>query len=150
MAVDVRLLRADDEAVLANVAPDVFDDPVVPAAAAEFLRDARHRIAVATDGDVVVGFVSGVLYLHPDEPRPELWINEVGVAPTHRRRGIGRALLAVMLDDARAEGCAEAWVLTDRSNDAALRLYTAAGGISEDAAMFTFRLEPSAHRRTHD
>ena len=80
MTIEIRVLRQGDEAVLANVAPEVFDNPIDPQMTAEFLADPRHHIAVAIDGGVVVGFASGVHYVHPDK-RPELWINEVGVAP---------------------------------------------------------------------
>jgi aminoglycoside 6'-N-acetyltransferase I len=59
---------------------------------AEFLRDERHHLAVAIEDETVVGFASGVHYVHPDKPA-ELWINEVGVAPSHHRRGIGKPLL---------------------------------------------------------
>ena len=58
-----------------------------------------------------MGFASGVDYIHPDKPR-EFWINEVGVAPSHRDRGLGKAVLRTLLDHARALGCREAWVLT--------------------------------------
>jgi hypothetical protein len=44
---------------------------------------------------------------------------------------------------ARGLGCVEAWVLTDRENTAAIRLYTVAGSTEapSDHAMFTFRLD---------
>jgi ribosomal protein S18 acetylase RimI-like enzyme len=138
----IRVLRQGDEGVLDTVAPDVFDDPIDARAAREFLADPRHRLTVATDDGVVVGFVSAVLYVHPDKPAPELWINEVGVAPSHQGCGIARRLLASTLEDARASGCREAWVLTDRVNHAAMRLYEAGGGqASEGHVMFTFRLD---------
>jgi ribosomal protein S18 acetylase RimI-like enzyme len=138
---EVRILRAGDESVLDKVAPDVFDDAIDARAAREFLGDPRHRLAVALDAGVVVGFVSAVLYVHPDKPSPELWINEVGVASSHQRRGIARRLLAATLEDARGAGCSEAWVLTDRTNQAAMQLYEATGGDpSADHVMFTFRL----------
>ncbi len=128
--------------MLDTVAPDVFDDPIDARAAREFLADPRHRLTVAIDDGVVVGFVSAVIYVHPDKPAPELWINEVGVAPSHQGRGIARRLLASTLEDARASGCREAWVLTDRVNQAAMRLYEAGGGqASEGHVMFTFRLD---------
>ena len=90
----------------------------------------------------MVGFASALHYLHPDKPRPELWINEIGVAPTHRGRGTGKALLRALREDATALGCAEAWVLTDRSNDSAMGLYASSGGIEapNDQVMFTFHL----------
>lgn len=137
---DVRLLRRGDEHVLAAVADDVFDDPLDPAATAAFLADPRHHLAVAIDAGVVVGFASAVVYVHPDKPRPELWINEVGVASTHQRRGLGRELLHALLEVARRERCSEAWVLADRSNTGAQEFYASLGGerAREDAVMFTF------------
>lgn len=139
---EIRILHAGDEPVLDRVAADVFDHPINPQAAREFLGDPRHRLAVATDDGAVVGFVSGVVYVHPDKPTPELWINEVGVAPSHQGRGIARRLLEFTLEDARASGCGEAWVLTDRTNQAAMRLYESGGGeASGDHVMFTFRLD---------
>jgi hypothetical protein len=44
----------------------------------------RSETVVARDASVVVGFASGVHYVHPDKS-PELWINEVGVARSHCR-----------------------------------------------------------------
>ena len=140
--VDVRVLRQGDDRVLESVAPDVFDDSIDPRAAHEFLSDPRHRLAVAIDDGIVVGFVSAVIYVHPDKPAPELWINEVGVAASHQRQGIAGRLIECTLDAARAAGCREAWVITDRSNHAAMRLYEAGGGeASTDHVMFTFRLD---------
>jgi aminoglycoside 6'-N-acetyltransferase I len=142
MAIEVRLLRRGDEHVLAAVAPDVFDDPLDAAATAIFLADPRHLLTVAIDDGVVVGFASAVIYVHPDKPRPELWINEVGVAPAHHRRGIGRNLLAALLAAGRDANCSEAWVLADRSNSGAQQFYASLGGAAgrEDAVMFTFTL----------
>ena len=57
------------------------DDPIGAHPAREILNDPRHRLVVAIDDDAVVGFVSAVLYVHPDKAMPELRINEVGVAP---------------------------------------------------------------------
>jgi ribosomal protein S18 acetylase RimI-like enzyme len=140
--IDIKVLGAHDADILNNVAPDVFDDPIDPHGADAFLRDPRHHLAVAVEDGVVVGFVSAVHYVHPDKPRPELWINEVGVAPTHQGRGVGKDLMRAMLERARAIGCAEAWVLTDRQNIAATRLYAASGGTEpSDHVMYTFRLD---------
>lgn len=141
MTLEYRILTARDAAVLDNVADDVFDNDVQPALVREFLDDARHHIAVAADDGVVVGFASGVHYVHPDKPA-ELWINEVGVAPTHHRRGVAQALLRLLCDEARRLGCEQAWVLTDRDNTAAMRLYASVGGDpgEREHVMFEFRL----------
>jgi aminoglycoside 6'-N-acetyltransferase I len=139
--VEIKLLDAADRDALRSVAEDVFDDPINPAAAAEFLADARHHLAVAIADGVVVGFVSAVHYVHPDKPRPELWINEAGVASTHQGQGLGRRLMEAILAEARRLGCAEAWVLTERDNTPAMRLYAACGGVEapSDPVMFEFK-----------
>jgi ribosomal protein S18 acetylase RimI-like enzyme len=127
MSVVVKVLQRGDDHVLMNVAAEVFDKPVDAGLTREFLEDPRHHIAVAIDDGLVVGFASGVHYIHPDKPA-ELWINEVGVAPTHRRRGFGKGVVRALLEVGRAHSCKVAWVLTDRSNLAAMALYTSVGG----------------------
>lgn len=141
MAIEFRILGPGDAAVLDRVADGVFDGPVQPALAREFLGDARHHLAAAVEEGAVVGFVSAVHYVHPDKPA-ELWINEVAVAPTHLRRGIAQTLLRMMFDTGRSLGCSQAWVLTDRDNTAAMRLYASAGGDpgEHEHVMFDFRL----------
>lgn len=142
----IRILSLGEEHVLDTVAPGVFDHHIDPGATRAFLADRRHHLAVALDGGLVVGFASGIHYLHPDKPRPELWVNEIGVAPTHRRRGIGRRLLEALLAEGRAVGCTEAWVLAEAGNEAASNLYAASGGEAASArpVMFSFPLGPPA------
>jgi L-amino acid N-acyltransferase YncA len=142
MTVDIRLLGPGDAGVLEHVAPGVFDNPVDPGLAQEFLRDARHHLVVAIDAGQVVGFASGVHYLHPDKAA-ELWVNEVGVASTHGRQGLGRTLLRRLFEHARSLGCRQAWVLTHRGNAAAMGLYGSVGGRETPAVvMFDFELSP--------
>jgi GNAT superfamily N-acetyltransferase len=104
VSTETRILRAGDEAVLDNVAPGVFDDDLDPRLVIEFLEDERHHVAVSVDQGKVVGFASGVHYVHPDKPA-ELWINEVGVAPSHQGRGIGKAVMQAMLEHGKRLGC---------------------------------------------
>jgi aminoglycoside 6'-N-acetyltransferase I len=139
--VEIRLLGSHQGAVLDRVAPGVFDRAIEPRWRDEFFADPRHHLAVALDADVVVGFVSAVHYVHPDKP-PELWIDEVGVAPSHHRRGIGRRLLDRMLAHGAELGCVQAWVLTGPDNTPAGRLYASAGGRAapEYSVMYEFPL----------
>jgi ribosomal protein S18 acetylase RimI-like enzyme len=127
MDIRIKVLQRGDETILMNVAADVFDNPLNADSTREFLADPRHHIAVALDDDLVVGFASGVHYIHPDKP-PELWINEVAIAPSHRRRGLGKAVLKALFEVGRAHNCVAAWVLTDRTNIAAMALYSSLGG----------------------
>jgi ribosomal protein S18 acetylase RimI-like enzyme len=147
MSIALRILKQGDEEILTRVAEGVFDNPIDPLLAAEFLADPRHHLVVAISDDTVIGFVSGVHYVHPDK-LPQLWINEVSVQEGHRNQGIGKRLITGILNVGRAHSCTEAWVLTDRQNSAAIKLYTSTGGIEgadqegpPDATIgFTFRL----------
>ena len=127
MTIEIKVLQAGDDSTLMNVAPGVFDNPIDVELTKEFLEDPRHHIAVAIDNGLVIGFASGVHYVHPDK-RPELWINEVALAPTYRRRGLGTAILKTLLEVGRAHRCTMAWVLTYRGNPAAVALYSSLGG----------------------
>jgi aminoglycoside 6'-N-acetyltransferase I len=140
---EIRLLGEGDAAVLARVGPDLFDEAIDPVAAQAFLRDPRLHIAVAVDAGVVVGFASGMHYVHPDKPVPQFFVDEVGVAETHRGRGIASAVMGALFEHARELGCAEAWVLTEEENTAAKRLYASVGGMQapQPPVMFTFRLD---------
>jgi ribosomal protein S18 acetylase RimI-like enzyme len=140
MAIEVRILRAGDEHVLDDVAAGVFDHRVDDALRAEFLGDPRHHLCVGIEDGAVVGVASAVHYVHPDKP-PQLWINEVGVAPSHRGRGIAKTVLRTLLDLGLELGCTEAWVLTDEDNAAARALYRSAAGVESAQIMVSFRLE---------
>jgi ribosomal protein S18 acetylase RimI-like enzyme len=141
VAIEIRILTQGDRRALDKVAPGVFDNAVDPRLADEFLRDPRHHIVAAIEDGVIVGFASGVHYVHPDKA-PELFINEVGIAPSHHRQGLGKAVVASLLEVGRRLGCGEAWVLTDRENTAAMALYASAGGEEavDPSIMFNFRL----------
>lgn len=135
----IKTLTLEDLPLLLNAAEDVFDNPVDETFAREFLSDPRHHIVAAVSGGRLVGFASAVHYIHPDKP-PELWINEVGVAPSHQGQGIGSAIMEGMLQLGQELGCKNAWVLTDRGNGPANRLYRSVGGKAdeEDTVMYEF------------
>ena len=141
MEVEIKILSCGDDEVLKKVAPNVFDHDIDATLVSEFLADSRHHLIVAIDCGVVVGFVSAIHYVHPDKPA-ELWINELGVAPSHQNRGLGKRLLRALLEFGRAAGYREAWVLTERSNATAMRVYRSVGGSEsrDSQVMFSFRL----------
>jgi ribosomal protein S18 acetylase RimI-like enzyme len=127
--VDLRWLGPGDlEAVVA--AEHLFDGPVVRDAARRFLAEPGSHLCVAYEDGAPAGFVSGVELTHPDKGT-ELFLYELGVDERFRRRGIGAAMVRALAELGRARGCSEMWVLTDRSNEAALATYRRAGGGAE-------------------
>lgn len=139
----IRVLGRGDAHLLDDVAAGVFDEPIDPRWRDQFFADPRHHIAIALLEGRVVGMATGVHYVHPDKP-PELWVNEVGVAPPQQRQGIGLRLLRALFEHGRSLGCEDAWLGTEPDNTAARRLYAAAGGKEQPMVYVTFSLEAEA------
>jgi GNAT superfamily N-acetyltransferase len=91
------------------------------------LGTGRLRAFVAADGARLVGFA--VTMEVPASLRlAHFWqIRDLYVLPTHRRLGVGRALLASVRAAAIASGALRLVVQTEEDNDAALRLYADCG-----------------------
>lgn len=131
MQIATRRLTSADLSVLSHVAEDVFDDPINEGAAKAFLTDENHFLVVAMDegeGNLVVGFASAVRTLHPDKAFPELFINEVGVAPSYQRKGVATVVMKTLFEEAKKGGCRLGWLAVDDDNETALAFYKAIGG----------------------
>lgn len=120
--VGIVLAGVSDEGLFCRVADGVFDRAIRPEMLRRFLVHPEHHMAVALEGRVVVGMCTANEYLHPDKD-VQAWINELGVAPTHRRRGIGRALVVAMLDRLRGRGVPRVWIATEHDNEPARAIY---------------------------
>lgn len=141
--IEIRKLGPGDAAVLANVADGVFDEAVRPDLAERFLATETYRIFVALDGDLVVGMVTGFTHFHPDKDE-QFFVNELGVDDAYLRQGIATRLMQAILAEARAMGCAEAWVGTENVNGPALSLYRklmTEDDTAEPMWVFTYDLE---------
>jgi ribosomal protein S18 acetylase RimI-like enzyme len=130
MTTDIVSLSQGNAALLNDVAPDVFDNAIDPESLAAFLGDPRHIMVVAVQDGVVVGMATAFEYFHPDKP-PQMFVNEVGVTPTHQRRGTGRKLVEALLDTARVRGCIFAWLGTTTDNTAAQACFASVPGATK-------------------
>ncbi|MDX6481734.1 MAG: hypothetical protein QOG85_2244 [Gaiellaceae bacterium] len=121
--IEIRVLQPGDEHVVRALRTYEGDgDPE------GLFADPHTLMLVAFDGERPVGFV-----LAHDLPRRHgdpsgLFVYEVDVAATHRRRGIARALLGRLADLARERGIRQGFVLTELDNVPANALYEALGG----------------------
>jgi ribosomal protein S18 acetylase RimI-like enzyme len=125
----------DDPAVLVR-ASHLFDHPVSPEGAEDFLRRPGHVLLMATSRDGEgIGFVSGVEMRHPDKD-PEMFIYELGVDEVWRRRGVAKALLSALRDEAVQRGCRSMWTGTEADNEAALATYRSLGAAVDHGSVF--------------
>lgn len=91
-------------------------------------RVGPHLFLVARHGGRIVGSVMGGYEGHRG------WINYLAVDPAHRRRGIGRRLMAEVERLLRADGCPKINLQVRTSNREVLAFY-AALGFGEDAVV---------------
>lgn len=133
-SIEYKLAGPEDLPALVKVGDQLFDNPIKPERAKEFLSDPWHHLVLAYRDDQIVGMASGFHYIHPDKD-PAMFINEVGVIDEYQNQGIGRELVNKLCLNAKNIGCTEAWVGTEVSNLAARKAYLAAGG-KEDKEPF--------------
>lgn len=98
----------------------------------EMAADPSVAILVATDDGAVVGMLTGSVGNKPKSGTlryegPLAYIGDLGVAATHRKRGIGAALLAEFESWARSRGAAHLRLFVHEGNTAAESLYERTG-----------------------
>ncbi len=84
----------------------------------ELAEPASRHYVVAVDGEDIVGYAGLCAY-----DAGEAYVQTIGVDPGRRRKGIGTALLADLLDEAGRRGCPRVDLEVRDGNDDAIRLY---------------------------
>jgi ribosomal protein S18 acetylase RimI-like enzyme len=145
MAVTLRLLTPDDvpllEAMLAMFG-QAFEDP----ASYDSARPSRAYLArllardtfialAALDGEAVVGAIAAYVLDKFEQERSEIYIYDLAVAETHRRRGIATAMIRELQRIAAERGAWVIFVQADHGDDPAIALYTSLGA-REDVLHF--------------
>jgi ribosomal protein S18 acetylase RimI-like enzyme len=114
------------EAIRCLKAPDGYPIPSVTHLSA-FLSRAENVLIVAVSGGAPVGYLVGYLLDRIDREQQMMFFYEIGVAESHRRRGIGAQLVNNLKSICRTHDVMKMWVPTGRSNIAATRLYSSTG-----------------------
>ncbi len=125
--------------LLANIADEVFDEDIDPLRLAACLESPDHLMMVAVCAEQVVGQVAAYVHRHPDQA-PDVYVDNLGVAPGFQRRGIAFGLINEVFAWAKALGCHQAWIVTDTDNNAARALYERRGATAEPIVMFSYEL----------
>ncbi len=141
----LRPIRQRDDAAMAAIIREVMtahgasgpgfaihDAEVDAMSAAYATPDARYYV-VEHDGQVVGG--AGFARLHGSRAADAVCeLRKMYFLPRARGLGIGRALLALLLDEMRAAGFRRCYLETTRQMTAAQRLYRAAGFVPQAGA----------------
>jgi ribosomal protein S18 acetylase RimI-like enzyme len=139
----IRLSPKDAE-LARQIAFDVAGSSVSVEHAMQFLLNESNILIAGMADEQPVGFISAHILDRFKDYRRKLFIYEVDVLHAFRRNGVGTAMLTALFETTRTSGVVTAFVLTNRSNHAALGLYSSTGGheVHPDDVMFEFGLEP--------
>ena len=118
-----------------TILDEVFDDPVQPHRLTEFVGQTNHALLIAVDGSTVTGHIRGMMLHHPDAG-PDLYIDNIGVAPFYRRQGIASRLMEAIKAWAHGQDSQELWVLAEPENAPARAFYSHHGLTVRDAKLF--------------
>lgn len=142
----VKVIRlGPEDGRLAEVAVRTFKGSSRPRRDLEvFLENRANYLLVAEADGCLAGFLLAYRLERADRGEDQMFVYEIEVAPAWRRRGIGASLMRRITETAREEGMFEAFILTDRANDAARALYrsTGAEAENEDSMLFTWPMRP--------
>jgi len=94
---------------------------------ARLLANPGFIALLALEGDAVVGALTAYELPKFEQARSEIYIYDLAVAETHRRRGIATALIAEVRTIARAMGAWVVMIQADGDNPAAIALYSKLG-----------------------
>ena len=100
-------------------------------------RRVINRLALS-----VVGALAAYELQKFEQARSEIYIYDLAVLHTHRRRGIATALIRTLQDLAAARGAWVIFVQADHGDDPAIALYTQLG-TREDVLHFDIAVPPS-------
>ena len=133
----VRRLASDDLAdfdALLSVFGEAFEDPETYGKAPPSrdylsrLLDGDHFIALAAfDGQSVIGGLAAYVLDKFEQQRSEIYVYDLAVAQTHRRRGAATAMIAELRRIAADRGAWVIFVQADQGDDPAIALYTRLG-----------------------
>ncbi|MDI9239405.1 AAC(3)-I family aminoglycoside N-acetyltransferase [Lysobacter sp. LF1] len=156
---DIRVLGPDDVAAMRAMLAmlgEAFDEVATFHDAPpgdDYLRrllGSDTFIAVAAlEGDAVVGGLAAYVLDKFEQARSEVYIYDLAVQQTHRRRGIATALIARLQQVARTRGAWVIFVQADHGDDPAIALYTKLG-TREDVLHFDIAVQEGWPRFPND
>lgn len=100
------------------------------------------RLFVAREGKRVVAMASLLYTVSTAEGGKAAWFEDLVVHPDERKRGIGEALLKVVVDHARSEGVLRITLLTDMQNERAQAMYRRVGFVGSPMKPMRLKLKP--------
>ncbi|MBV6656885.1 MAG: GNAT family N-acetyltransferase [Devosiaceae bacterium] len=131
----VERLTPDLAQAFPPAAEDVFDHPPTAEHLGKLALMPGHALFVARGDGMIVGQLLAMVQFQADR-EPQLYIDNLGVAPALKRQGIARALFDAAMAWGKDAGCEGVWLATDVGNAEAQGFYRSLGFTREAADVY--------------
>ena len=133
-AVYCRRLTIDDMELILRMNQTFREGMICCKNAEVFLKNPRNWLYAAVCTEEIVGFAYGYALERLDSKGNMLYINEVGVAESFQRQGIGFHMMECLMQCCREEGITRCFLAAHQNNPGANALYRKLGGeVSPDS-----------------
>ena len=118
-------LLGEDDIYLLN--PVINELQLDPSRVQKFLEQPQNLAFIAKYRDEICGFIYGYSLMSLNSA-PQLFIYAVDILSKFQNLGIGSKLFQYVVDYSKVKGYSECFVITDKGNKRACRVYEKAGG----------------------
>jgi ribosomal protein S18 acetylase RimI-like enzyme len=136
IGVSIRRLTPELASSFPSVADEVFDAKPTAEHLEKLALMPGHALFVGVGGEVVVGQLLAMIQFQADRA-PQLYIDNLGVAPPFKRQGVARGLFDAAMSWGRDSGCDTVWLATDVGNSEARGFYASLGFTREPADVYS-------------
>ena len=110
---------------------DLFDRPPSKTGLQALTSSPNHILLLAELDQEISAFCTLHLLPAPDQDTKEAFIFEIGTVEHHQRKGVATVLLRQATEVCQKENHRGPWIITNKSNEAAVRLYQSIGWIAQ-------------------
>jgi ribosomal protein S18 acetylase RimI-like enzyme len=93
----------------------------------KFLSEKQNLAFGAKRNGKVIGLVYGYVLTRPDTGKPQFFVYSVGIHSDYRDMGYGTELIQYAVNYAKENNFCESFVITEKDNSPACRIYEKAG-----------------------
>lgn len=107
----------------------------------KFLSNENNYLIAYIENAKILGYVLAYTLQRYDGRGEMLYLHEIDVVETHRKQGIATKLMNEIKELKDKNGFDKIFLVTNKSNEAAVSLYESTGGVasSDDDIIFTFK-----------
>jgi ribosomal protein S18 acetylase RimI-like enzyme len=120
--------HGDIDALIAS--RDLFDEVPSRFGLGAFLGSEWDWLIVGLVGEEIAGFCTVHALPRPDHESRHGFMYEIGTCEPFQRQGVARSMIEFARSECERRGVEGLWVITNRSNEPACRLYEACEGFS--------------------